>query len=141
MGYLLHQSFIKHFLIRGLNNFVDLNKFWVVGLLSWILNVLIYRRSNFVYQYWGCTQIYRPLSYPFRSLLLFLSLICTCPNIHVFICPTFSTSLLFDKLYLVEAAEPIPFMVFHLAKFDGRKKVLCFSVLFTFLLFYTCTGC
>ena len=34
--YTSHQSFIKHFLIRGLNNFVDLNKFWVVGLLSWM---------------------------------------------------------------------------------------------------------
>ena len=30
--------------------------------------VVIYRRGNFMYQnYWGCTSIYRPLSYPFRS--------------------------------------------------------------------------
>ncbi len=30
--------------------------------------ILIYRRDNIVYYHWGCTSIYRPLSYPFRSL-------------------------------------------------------------------------
>ena len=30
--------------------------------------IAIYRRSSFVYHYWGCTSINRPLSYPFRSL-------------------------------------------------------------------------
>ena len=29
---------------------------------------IIYKRGNFVYHYWWCTSIYRPLSYPFRSL-------------------------------------------------------------------------
>ncbi len=30
--------------------------------------LVIYRRGNFVYHHQGCTSIYRPLSYPFRSL-------------------------------------------------------------------------
>ena len=30
--------------------------------------IVIYRRGNFVYHPWGCTSIYRSLSYPFRSL-------------------------------------------------------------------------
>ena len=30
--------------------------------------ILIYRRGTFVYHHWGCTSIYRPLSFPFRSL-------------------------------------------------------------------------
>ena len=30
--------------------------------------IIIYRRCNFVYHYWGCTSIYWQLSYPFRSL-------------------------------------------------------------------------
>ena len=29
---------------------------------------VIYRRGYFVYYHWWCTSIYRPLSYPFRSL-------------------------------------------------------------------------
>ena len=31
--------------------------------------ILICRRDNFVYHHLGCTSIYRPLSYPFRSLI------------------------------------------------------------------------
>ena len=31
--------------------------------------ILIYWRGNFVCKYWGCTSIYRPLSYPFKSLI------------------------------------------------------------------------
>ena len=30
---------------------------------------LTYRMGNFVYQHWRCTSIYRPISYPFRSLV------------------------------------------------------------------------
>ena len=30
--------------------------------------MVIWRRSNFVYHHWGNISIYRPLSYPFRSL-------------------------------------------------------------------------
>ncbi len=30
--------------------------------------IVIYRWGDFVYHYWGNTSIYRPLSYPFRSL-------------------------------------------------------------------------
>ncbi len=31
--------------------------------------IVVYRRSNFVYYYWGRTSIYQPLDYPFRSLI------------------------------------------------------------------------
>ena len=34
---------------------------------------VIYRKDNFVYHYWGFASIYRPLSYPFRSLSSFAS--------------------------------------------------------------------
>ena len=30
--------------------------------------IVIYRSGYLVYNHWGCTVIYRPLSYPFRSL-------------------------------------------------------------------------
>ena len=45
-------------------------EFWLVGSLSWVFKTLIviYRRSNFVYHYWGCTSNNRTLSYPFSSL-------------------------------------------------------------------------
>ena len=33
------------------------------------LLTVIYKRGNFVYHHWGCASFYRPLSYPFRSLL------------------------------------------------------------------------
>ena len=62
------------FLIRWLNNFGDLH--W--KLIGWMVNsakcqtfqqlFVIYRRGNFVNYNWGCTLIYRSLSYPFRSL-------------------------------------------------------------------------
>ena len=32
--------------------------------------IFIYKRDNFVYHYWRCTSIFRPLSYPYRSLLI-----------------------------------------------------------------------
>ena len=31
--------------------------------------ILLYRRGNFVYHHWRSTSIFRPLSYPFRSLI------------------------------------------------------------------------
>ena len=30
--------------------------------------ILIQRRGNFVYNNWGCTSMYQPISYPFRSM-------------------------------------------------------------------------
>ena len=35
--------------------------------------ILITRMGNFLYHYWGCTSIYRPLSYPLRSLVCCVS--------------------------------------------------------------------
>ena len=46
-------------------------------LISWFIKlsvqmfqplILVYGRKNFVYNHWACISIYRPLSYPFRSL-------------------------------------------------------------------------
>ena len=33
--------------------------------------IVIYRTGSFVHHHWGCTSIYWPLSYPFRSWLTF----------------------------------------------------------------------
>ena len=61
------------FLIRWLDNFGDY--YWI--LIGWLIKLSVqtlpilivnYRTGNFVYHNWGCTLIYRPLSYPFRSL-------------------------------------------------------------------------
>ena len=51
-------------------------KGWFIKLI--LTNNCIYRRKNFVYDHWGCTitSIYRPLSYPFRSLIF-------CNNKHL----------------------------------------------------------
>ena len=63
------------FLIRWLNDF---GNFYLI-LIGWFINlsvqtfqqlILIYIRDNFVYHYLGCTSIYRPMSYSFRSLQL-----------------------------------------------------------------------
>ena len=43
---------------------------WLVGLLSWVFKY--FRRGDCVYHNWGYTSIYRPFSYPFRSLLISL---------------------------------------------------------------------
>ena len=40
---------------------------WLVHLVE-CSNVLIYRRGNFLCHNWGCKTIYRPLSYPFKTL-------------------------------------------------------------------------
>ena len=32
--------------------------------------IVIYRRGNFMYHYWGCTSIYQSSSYPFKSLFI-----------------------------------------------------------------------
>ena len=57
------------FSIRQLYNFVDflLNSVWLVVKT---FQIVIYRRDNFVYHLWGCTSINRPMSYPFRYLLI-----------------------------------------------------------------------
>ena len=54
-------------------NFVDF--YWI--LIGWFIllsvqtfqpPIVIISRGNFVYLHWKCTLIYRPLTYPFRSL-------------------------------------------------------------------------
>ena len=46
------------------------------------LLIVIYRRGNFCNHfcnhYWGCTSIYRPLSYPFRPLQIMNNVIPSC---------------------------------------------------------------
>ena len=59
------------FLFFGLTTLGTLNLIcWLTKLSVQTFKPLIvnYRRSNFVYNYWKCTSIYLPLSYPFRSL-------------------------------------------------------------------------
>ena len=45
---------------------------WVMKLIVQTFQPLtvIYRRCNFMYHYWGCKLINRPLSYPFRFLTI-----------------------------------------------------------------------
>ena len=76
--YTIPQSFMIPFFIRWLIIFG--NFYWTY--ISWfiqlrvqtfqIIFVLFNRRGNFVYHHWGCTSIYRPVSYTFRSLILHL---------------------------------------------------------------------
>ena len=62
------------FNIRWLNNFRHFH--WI--LIGWFINLSVqrfqplwtfYRSRSFVYYLRRCTSIYRPLSYPFRSLI------------------------------------------------------------------------
>ena len=48
--------------------FLDQNLF-LLNFIGWLIElsvqtVVIYRWGNFVYDHWGCTLIYRPLTYP-----------------------------------------------------------------------------
>ena len=64
------QSF-KVFLICWLNNFgtfTELVVFFKFSIQTY-QPLLNYRRGDFVYHPWGCTLIYRPLSYPIRFLV------------------------------------------------------------------------
>ena len=66
------QSFI---IICWFNHFGDF--YWI--LIGWFTKfsfqscqplILIYRTGNFLYHHYGCTSVYRPLSYPFKSLYI-----------------------------------------------------------------------
>ena len=63
----------KVFLIHWLINIGDFYLDWLVHLVE-CSNVSTsncnVRRCNFVYHHLGCTLIYQPLSYPFRSQML-----------------------------------------------------------------------
>ena len=63
----------QSFNIRWLNSFGDVNCIlidWFIKLSVQIFQplIVIYKKGIFVYHQWGCTLIYRPFSYPFRSL-------------------------------------------------------------------------
>ena len=67
------QSYVITFLMGWINNFGDfyrilISRFIQLSVQTFQPLIVIYKRSNFVYHHWGCTPIYRPLSYPFRSL-------------------------------------------------------------------------
>ena len=47
-----------------------LNFAWLVY-LTFQPPIVIFRRANFVYHQWECTWIFRPLSYPFRSVKVY----------------------------------------------------------------------
>ena len=68
------QSFILTFSysVVGLTT-LELNFYWLFIKLSvktFQPLTVIYKRDNFVYNHWGCTSIYRPLSFPFISLTI-----------------------------------------------------------------------
>ena len=63
------------FLIRWPNNIEEFK--W--NLIGWLIKLsvkiflplmVINRRGNFVFENWGCTSIYWPVSYPLRSLTI-----------------------------------------------------------------------
>ena len=67
--YICPQSFIIKFLILW-------DSYWTLisSIIKWSVPtfqplIVIYRKCNFVYHHWGWTPIYRPLSYPFISLI------------------------------------------------------------------------
>ena len=57
-------------IIRWLNIFGTFIEFWFIKLRDQTFQplFLIYRRGNFVFHNWGCTSMYWPMSYLFRSL-------------------------------------------------------------------------
>ena len=60
------QSFINNvFLFVRLTTLGTFLEFWLIGSFSSLIE--IWKRDHFVYHGW-CTSIYRPLSYPFRSI-------------------------------------------------------------------------
>ena len=72
------------FLFAGLITLGTFIEFWLVCSLVECPNVSITKcnlwRGYFVFQHWGCTWIYRPLSYPFGSLAS-----CTVSEYHLHI--------------------------------------------------------
>ena len=72
---------------------------WLVHLVE-CSNVLIYRRGNFLCHNWGCKTIYRPLSYPFKTLQK-KALVTTC-NPHSPLSLYFSGSELFEFIDCVK---------------------------------------
>ena len=62
------------FLISWLINFGDfkrilIDRFINLNVQTFQSLIVSYRRGNFVYYHCGCTSIYRPVSYPLRSML------------------------------------------------------------------------
>ena len=51
--------------------FILNGRFVKISVQTFQFLIVIYKRGNFVNHYVGCTSIYRPLSYPFRSLWVY----------------------------------------------------------------------
>ena len=58
--------------------FFNLTTLGLLILIGWLIKlsvptvqplIMIYKRDNFVCHHWGCTTIYEPSPYPFRSLI------------------------------------------------------------------------
>ena len=73
MGYLFIISFFYSLALqlRGLK-WILIGCFIKLSVQTFQPLILIYRSGNFVYYYWGCISIYRPLNYPLRSLSSYL---------------------------------------------------------------------
>ena len=64
------QSFIITFLILWLKNFGNFNfDGWFIKLSVHKFQIVAWVILCIINHYWGCTSIYRSLSYPLRSLL------------------------------------------------------------------------
>ena len=73
--FLLHWSqtfFYWRFLICWFRNFKDFYWILICCFIKFQPLIVIYKRGNFVYHHWGRIYIFRPLSYPFRSLYIYV---------------------------------------------------------------------
>ena len=72
---LIPKVLLYQILIRWLNNFGNFYRILIVLFIKLSVQtfqplIVIYRMGNFVYHHWGCTSIYKSLSYPCRILCL-----------------------------------------------------------------------
>ena len=78
--------------------------------------IVIYRRDNLVYNHCGCTSIYWPLSYPFRSLELITKIILHSSGWKILIKKTLRKKLLRSSIRLLRR-RPTPALSANLVKF------------------------
>ena len=90
------------FLFFGLTTLETLRNFNWLSFQTFQPLTLFYRRCNFVYHHWGCTSIYRPLSFPFRSVCSFIQCsIITVKNNFDFIYPHRKNDLDNDNINII----------------------------------------
>ena len=97
--------------------------------------IVIYRRDNLVYNHCGCTSIYWPLSYPFRSLELITKIILHSSGWKILIKKTLRKKLLRSSIRLLRR-RPTPalsanlvklFLIFIQFQWISHMKKLCLA--------------